>query len=91
MKFSQEIYDRIDPIYELLDDGSVRHRETLVVRPKFYSDLPVPFKVGQKAKVVDGSWQFPLGTIGIITHIISGTAYLDMTPICWERLDPVNE
>ena len=51
-KFPDSAYDAIDPAYELLDDGSVRHRETLVVRPKFYSRLPIPFKVGDRVKVV---------------------------------------
>jgi hypothetical protein len=87
-KFSDEAYARIDPAYELMDNGRIRSRATGEVRPHWYSGLPIPFNVGDKAKVVDSSWQFPLGKIGRITHIDQDIVYFDGVPCCWERLDP---
>ncbi|WP_407305419.1 hypothetical protein [Acinetobacter sp.] len=90
-KFPDFAYERIDPAYELLDDGMIRHRETWLIRPKMYSGLPIPFRVGQKVKVVDGNHQFPVGTIAVISHIDQGIVYIDGAPLCWERLDPYHE
>lgn len=86
-KYPDIAYALIDPAYELLDDGTTRHRTTGVIRPKLYSGLPIPFKVGDQVKVVEASWQFPLGTIGRITHIDQGITYFNGTPCCWERFD----
>lgn len=91
MKFPQSAYDSIDPAYELMDDGHVRHRITKVIRPHYYSDLPIPFKVGQKVKVVDGNHEFPVSTIHTVSHIQGGIVYLGGKPVCWERLDPIPE
>jgi len=97
-KFPPEAYAQIDPTYELLDDGMVRHRETLVIRPKLYSRLPNPFRVGQQVKVVDGTSQFPVGSVYKVSLIEGEVMYVDnvkqgertfnQVAICWERLDP---
>jgi len=88
-KFPDSAYALVDPAYELLDNGLLRNRATGVVRPKLYSRLPIPFKVGDTVKVVDGSQQHPLGKVGKITHIYEDAVYLDGIACCWERLDPV--
>jgi hypothetical protein len=88
-RFPADVYDKVDPAYELTDDGLLRHRETGIIRPKWYSGEPIPFKVGASAKVVDGNQQFPLGKIGKITNIEQGVVYFDGEACCWERLDPV--
>ena len=88
-KFPDSAYALVDPAYELLDNGLLRNRATGVVRPKMYSGLPIPFKVGDTVKVVDGSHQHPLGKVGKITHIYEDIVYLEGIACCWERLDPV--
>lgn len=87
-KFPDIAYELVDPAYELMDSGLLRHRETGHMRPKLDSGLPCPFKVGDKVRVVDGSSQFPLGTEGRVTHIQQGALYLNGVPCYWERLDP---
>lgn len=88
-KFPDDVYDCVDPAYELLDNGLLRHKESGRMRPKLYSDEPIPFKVGDPVKVVDGSRQFPLGTEGTVTHIEQGVVYFNGVACCWERLDPL--
>lgn len=90
-KFPAEAYAAIDPAYELMDNGRLRSRATGEVRPHYYSGLPIPFKVGDRAKVVDGNWQFPLGKIARITHIDGDVVYFDGVACCWERLDPYSD
>jgi hypothetical protein len=87
-KFPDSAYALVDPAYELMDNGCLRHRETGLMRPKLDSGLPCPFKVGDKVKVVDGSTQFPLGAVGRVTHLDQGVPYFNGVACYWERLDP---
>lgn len=92
-KYSASAYAQIDPAYELMDNGMVRHRASLMVRPKIYSGLPVPFVKDDEVKVVDGTSQFPVGTVYRIHAIEGDVVYVHELgrttahPICWERLD----
>jgi len=97
-KFPDHVYEQIAAGYELEDDGRVRNLTTGELRPKFYSGLPIPFKVGDKLICVDGSHQFPVGK-EFLVHSKDGDAIyvyradaprgstVTVYPACWERFD----
>lgn len=95
-KFYPGDYTAVAPQYELLDDGTVRHRESGAIRPHLYSGAPVPFKQGDRTICVAGTSHFPVGTEYVVTEVIGDVVYVQAVgstkeeAICWERLDPVD-